>query len=348
MKKLRKVLALVLCGFVVLLLIGLCIPTWTPAISGENSVSTLELVNINGAEHALMIRGNDTNNPLLIFVHGGPGCSEIPYVVKYQNLLERQFTIVQYDQRGSGKSHRFSASYSSLTAGTLVDDLLVLTDYVKARFHKGKVLLVGHSFGTYLAMQAAAQAPENYYAYIGIGQMADTNLSERASLDYCLEQAKAKGDTALIAEMEALREDILSGQALMPRAYIRRYGGTARRIDEGGDYLEGFLLRPEYNLLDVLRYARGVAVSQEALLPPSLQLPLPELVTGLEIPCYFVMGKYDYMTAALSAKAYFDTLTAPKKEFVLFEDSAHYPQFEEKERFSRWMTERFAAVEEGE
>lgn len=94
--------------FVALIVIlGLFFPTWTPPIKGENSISFLGQVEINGAEHELMIRGVDLNSPIIIFVHGGPGCSEIPYVRKYQKELEQNFTIVHYDQRGSGKSYHF-------------------------------------------------------------------------------------------------------------------------------------------------------------------------------------------------------------------------------------------------
>lgn len=134
---------------VLVLAIGLVFPTWTPPIKGENSISSLKQIEINGTNHEVMIRGVDRGNPIVIFVHGGPGCSEIPYVRKYQDLLEKKFTVVHYDQRGSGKSYHFFEDYSTLSADLLVDDLLALSDYVEKEFGQEKVLLIGHSFGTY-------------------------------------------------------------------------------------------------------------------------------------------------------------------------------------------------------
>lgn len=101
------------------------------------------------------------------------------------------------------------------------------------------------------------------------------------------------------------------------------------------------LLSSEYNLLDVIRYNLGVSYSQNTLLKEVLKNPLPTKVKKLEIPCYFVMGKYDYMTTHNEAKNYFDQIDASPKEFITFEKSAHYPQFEEKKKFDKWMIDTF-------
>lgn len=113
-------------------------PTWTSHIKGDNSISALEQVEINGSNHEIMIRGTDKDNPVIIFVHGGPGCSEIPYAEKYQDLLETKFTVVNYDQRASGKSYHFFEDYSNLSSDLLVEDLLALTDYISERLGKEK------------------------------------------------------------------------------------------------------------------------------------------------------------------------------------------------------------------
>ena len=120
------------------MLLILFFPTWTPKINGENSIAILESIEINGTELEVMIRGVDRNNPMIIFVHGGPGCSEIPYVRKYQDILEEHFTIVHYDQRGSGKSYQFFEDYSTISSDQHVEDLLALTDYVKNEFSTRK------------------------------------------------------------------------------------------------------------------------------------------------------------------------------------------------------------------
>jgi len=325
----------------VVILLALFFPTWTPPIKGENSISMLTQLPFNGADHEVMIRGADRSNPIIIFVHGGPGCSEIPYVRKYQKELEKHYTIVHYDQRGSGKSYHFNEDYSNLTTDILVDDLLELTDVVTEMLDQPKALLAGHSFGTYIGLKAAAKAPEKYYAYIGIGQMSDTISGEIDGLNYTIEQAKLAGNDKDVQELEQMRSSIEQGEGYTPRTMLRKYGGAARLIDENEDYYKGFLLNPEYNGLDVIRYLKGVTLSQEILLAEDIKHPLPSLVQRVELPVYFVMGQYDYMTSVHAAKQYFAELEAPQKTFVTFEQSAHYPQFEEKEKFLEWLNETF-------
>lgn len=342
MKKLRRFLKGFTSAIVIIIILGLVFPTWTPSIKGDNSISELSEVLINGTKHQFMIRGKDKDNPIIIFVHGGPSCSEIPYVTKYQEKLEEHFTIVHYDQRGSGKSYHFFEDYSNLTCQLLVSDLLAVTDYISNRFGNKKIILIGHSFGTYIALQAASKAPEKFSAYIGIGQMSDPIKSELNSLNYCIEQANKAGNINDCKKLESLTTEIENGNIITPRSYIRKYGGASRLIDDNGDYIQGFLTHPEYNLFDVVRYFCGVSASQARLSKEAINKPLPSLVTEINIPCYFIMGQYDYMTATQSAKEYFDSIKADKKEFILYSNSAHYPQFEEMEKFDDWLINMFA------
>ncbi|PKQ93263.1 alpha/beta hydrolase [Paenibacillus sp. BGI2013] len=340
-KKIRKTLKYSIFSIILIVIVALIFPTWTPKIKGENSISMLEQVEINGTGHEVMIRGVDRTNPILIFVHGGPGCSEIPYVRKYQKELEQHFTVVHYDQRGSGKSYHFFEDYSNLTTDVLVDDLLALRDYVSKELGQEKVILIGHSFGTYIGMKAAAKAPTQFHAYIGIGQMANTLQSELESLEYTYEQAKQAGNEDDVKKLELIRSSIEQGKELTPRILLQKYGGAARLINENRDYISGFLLNPEYNGLDMIRFYSGMFSSQDILLREAFDQNLPEIVDHLEIPTYFVTGKYDYMTTANAARDYFDVLDAPIKDFIVLNESAHYPQFEEKEKFVKWLNELF-------
>jgi L-proline amide hydrolase len=321
-----------------LFVVGLFFPTWTPNISGKNGISELRKIRINNTNLEVMIRGVNRNNPIIVFVHGGPNCSEIPYVRKYQDLLEQEFTIVHYDQRGSGKSYNFGTDYSAVTASTHADDLNALTEYIEEYLNQDQVLLIGHSYGTYIATIAAAKEPELYRAYVGIGQMSDTIESELDGLYKCIAAAKTAGNTEDVTYLSGLEGSVSLGQAITPRNYVRKYGFAARKIDENEDYLKGFLFGSEYNLLDTIRFYTASVKYQDGLIMEALNNPVTDIVKELAIPVYFVMGKYDCMTSPEAAEKYLSSLDgAFPREMIIFENSAHYPQFEEKERFFDWM-----------
>jgi pimeloyl-ACP methyl ester carboxylesterase len=341
MKKIKKPIKFIGVIIIILLIIVLIRPTWTQPIKGNNSISTLEQMEINGSDNEILIRGKDKDNPVILFVHGGPGTSEIPYADKYQDLLESKFTVVNYDQRASGKSYHFFEDYSNLSPDILVEDLLAITDYITKRLGKEKVILIGHSYGTYIGMQAAYKAPEKYEAYVGIGQMSNIIESEIDNLNYTIEQAKNAGNRDDVIYLQGLTENIKNGDMFTPRNYVIKYGGATRLIDNPDGDNMGMLLSSEYNLLDVIRYNYGLTFSQNILLKDLTENPLPAIVTKLEVPVYFIMGKYDYMTSSNAAIKYFDMIEADKKEFISFEESAHYPQFEEEEKFYEWMYDTF-------
>lgn len=341
-RKISKIMRAIGILLLVLIMVGLFFPTWTPKIKGENSISELRKVKINDENLQVMIRGCDRNNPVLLFVHGGPCCSEIPYVVKYQKEWEKSFTIVHYDQRGSGKSYEFGKDYSNVTAQTHAEDLIALTEYIKEYLGKEQVILAGHSFGTYIAMNAVAKRPDLYQAYVGIGQMSNSIKSELYTLEDCIQAAETAGNTEDVTILTALRDSIEKGEQITPRQYVRKYGFAARNIDENLDYFEGFVLRPEYNLLDMIRFYTGSILHQDGLIQEALDNPISDLVTKVEIPLYFVMGKYDGMTSPKAAENYLNELeSTQEKELVIFEESAHYPQFEENEKFYEWLCEEF-------
>ncbi|MBQ2802334.1 MAG: alpha/beta hydrolase [Lachnospiraceae bacterium] len=317
-------------------------PTWTPKIKGDNSISELRKVNIGDTQLEIMIRGFDRDNPILIFVHGGPCCSEIPYVRKYQEELEKDFTIVHYDQRGTGKSYVFGEDYSDITTVTHVSDLVELTKYIESYLGKEQVILLGHSFGTYIATMAVAQNPKLYQAYIGIGQMSNPIDGELNNLYRCIEAAEEAGNEKDMNYLKSIEPSILEGEIITPRNYVRKYGFAARKIDDNVDYFFGFLFGTEYNLLDAIRFYTASIKYQDNLIVESTNNPIAQIVTEINVPVYFVMGKYDGMTSPESAENYLYRLTGDGvKEFVLFEESAHYPQFEEKEKFCQWMKDTF-------
>jgi len=341
-KTISKISKIIGIGLLLFIAIRICSPAWTPAIRGENSISELKKVDINGTSLQLMIRGCDRNNPVLIFVHGGPCCSEIPYVRKYQKNLEKDFTIVHYDQRGSGKSFRFGDASGKASVITHTEDLIALTEYIEEYLQKEQVIVAGHSFGTYIATMAVAKRPDLYHAYIGIGQMSDTAEGELYNLERCITAAENAGNERDVRKLKNMKPVIEKGEDITPRSYVRKYGFAARKINDNADYVKAFLFGTEYNLRDAIRFYAGSIKHQDALLKEASKKPLSEIVTEINIPVYYVMGTYDGMTSPEAAENYLHTIAGEgTKEMVLFEQSAHYPQFEEEEAFYQWMKETF-------
>lgn len=333
-------------GTVTLLLLfviaGLFFPTWTKKKEGEASISELVDVQINGTKISLMLRGDNIAYPIILFVHGGPANSEIPYVRKYQDMLEQNFLVVHYDQRASGKSFHFMEDYSNLSIKEHVDDLDAVTDYLRERFHKQKIILIGHSFGTYIATIAASEHPEKYTAYIGIGQKGDPNESEYDSLNFCIQQAQKAGNQKDYTYLKNIEMDVRNLKIITPREYVRKYGGTAIKIDDVDDLVKGLFWGTEYNFYDVITYCVGALYSQSKLIKESQEQPLPQIVKELDLPFYFIMGEQDYMTSVSAASHYFQDIACKyEHELIVYSGCAHFPQFEEEERFYEWMLEKF-------
>lgn len=340
-KAIRLTVVSVLTAVVVFFVVELLRPTYTPGIKGENSISELKQVSVNDTRLEVMIRGADRTNPVVLFVHGGPCCPEIPYVRKYQTDLEKEFTIVHYDQRGCGKSYVFGEDYSADTVQTHVEDVVALTEYLQTELQTDRVILIGHSFGTYIATCAAAARPDLFLAYVGIGQMSDTVESERITLDKLICAAEEAGNKRDADRLREWMPAVGSGEMLIPRDMIRKYGMAARGINDTADYPIGILFGTEYNLTDGIRLAIS-SKYQKGLLAESIRNPLTGTVTELDLPIFFVMGRYDGMTAPETAERYLYALGGEgTREWVLFDDSAHYPQFEERDAFLSWMVQTF-------
>lgn len=331
---------------ILLLFAFLFFPSWTPKIKDghgkvlPDSVSTLEQVTIGGVKQSVLIRGNHIENPIILFLHGGPGYPQIAYARKYQRQLEKDFIVVNWDQRGSGKSYHWNLTDEDLNVDKLIQDTHELTEYLSDRFNQPKIFIAGHSWGSLLGTLTVQKYPEDYLAYIGIGQVANSPLGEKKSYEFALREATRLNNQKAIKELESIgmppyrnpRKD-----TTLERKWVSAFGGSERNSSTYEDLIRGVLFAPEYTWLDGIKLAIGDSFSRNAILPQTANTNLFETVPELKIPVYFFMGRYDYMTPSEVAYSYYGQLIAPVKQFVWFENSAHFPHFEEKERFSEWM-----------
>jgi pimeloyl-ACP methyl ester carboxylesterase len=306
------------------------------------SLSEKVFVEINGLKPGMIIQSKDLANPVLLYLHGG--IPDYFLTEKYPTGLEDHFTVVWWEQRGSGISYSPDIPREMMTQEQMISDTLAVTNYLRQRFGVEKIYLVGHSGGTFIGIQAAARAPELYYAYIGVAQMSNQLKSEKLAYDYMLQQFKANGNTEMVRKLEAAPVTMTGGtpdayRALRDPAMHSLGIGTTHDMDSilTGIVLPSFQSR-EYTLSEKINTWCGKAASGIAQLwDEMLATDLSQEVTEFSIPVYLVSGIYDYTVNYALARDYFEKIRAPIKGFYTFEQSAHSPLFEEPERMQTIM-----------
>jgi len=247
----------------------------------------------------------------------------------FQHEVEKEFVVVQWDRRAAGKSYREDIS-STLTTEQLVVDTVELTNVLRARFHQDRIYLVGHSWGTYLGMLVIARHPELYHTYVGIGQLARSSPIAGIQDEYIRQTARRMGDQDAIKELEekgaGVRETLLF-----------KFGGEIHNAKSFAPLLLTGLAAPEYSLRDARNIPKGVPLYSRNFVYNSISGELMDVITRVEIPVYFFTGRYDYCDPFTLTEQYFSKINAPEKHIVWFEESAHFPFYEEPEAFARQM-----------
>jgi pimeloyl-ACP methyl ester carboxylesterase len=297
------------------------------------SISEKIRVNINGVDQGMFIQGRNAANPVLLYLHGGVPDHFLND--RYPTGLEELFTIVWWEQRGSGLSYHPDMAPESLNPEQLIADTLELTKHLRARFGQDKIYLMGRSGGTFFGIQAAARAPQLYHAYIAVAQISNQLESERLAHRYMLARYKDEGNHKMAQRLENAP---VGATAPLPDAYLKVRDvamhelGVSTTHDMKSVFTDMFLrslLHREYTLGEKINLWRGKLFSGSRLWNTQLSTDLTKKVTRLEIPVYFLHGVYDYTVSYPLAKAYFEQLDAPVKGFYTFQQSAHTPFFEE-------------------
>ena len=334
----------------VLALVGVVL-WWSPGrptpFLGDNgkplpgSISEKIHVNINGVEQGTFIKGKDSGNPVLLYLHGG--MPDYFLTQDYPTGLDEYFTVVWWEQRGSGLSYSSDNPPESVNPDQLVSDTLSLTNYLRTRFGQQKIYLMGHSGGTFIGIQAAARAPELYRAYIGVAQMSNQLESEKLAYAYMLQRFKDDGNAKMVRTLE---EAPVTDSVPLPDSYLSVRDSAMHSLGIGTTHdmksiVTGLLLRSfenrEYTLGEKIGMWRGKIFSGSRLWNTQLSTDLTKKVTRLEIPVYFLHGVYDYTVSYPLAKSYYEQLDAPLKGFYTFTKSAHSPLFEEPKRMREIM-----------
>ncbi len=325
-----------------LLLATGCTSVHTPPITDAQgrplagSIARLEPLVLGGVRQWVLLRGADATAPLLLKLHGGPGQAEMA-TVPFNRALEQDFVVVEWDQRGAGKSAEAIEPDDAMTIERIVADTIELSERLLQRFGQRRLVLVGHSWGSVIGLLAVQRRPELYRAFVSTGQIVHLASAGRLSHQALVDEATRRGDADALATLQRIGPPPYLGESAAPsqQAYLdllQRLGGLWQ-ADEPFDRIGWMLRAPEYAWPEKLAYTAAAERSAGRLMPQLAAIDLRQAVPSVQVPVYFAAGRHDRLQPPALSRAYFDALQAPAKHWAWFETAAHFPQWEEPAHF---------------
>jgi len=345
----RAIVSGVLAVVLVLMVIASQWLAYTPPIIGEDSkplegsIASLEKVDLNGSQQWISIRGQDATKPVLLFLAGGPGGSQLAAVRDQLGPLEEQFVVVGWDQPGSAKSYN-AVPQADIDRQRYVDDGCALASYLIERFGQEKIYLVGESWGSALGIWMVQQQPELFHAFVGTGQMVDFLETEHYCYNLAMQTAQERGDTATMEKLTAQGPPPYYGKgvAMKMASYLMYLFGVMNsnpEIASSSHNTFADMAGTEYGLFDKLTYLLGMTDTLGVVYQQLYDLDLREQAAELDVPVYFFLGRHDINAPTALAEEYCDVLSAPHKEIIWFEHSGHTPWIDENALFAQTLTD---------
>ena len=277
-------------------------------------IDSLEDLSINGIKQWIYIRSCNKNNPVLLFLHGGPGFPGIAAAQAYQSGLEKRFTVVQWDQRGAGKSYSPTIPKETMNINQFVSDLYELVNHIKNRLKCQKVYLIGHSWGAMLGILAVKQHPELFNCFISVGQLVNHKLASEVRYPFLLEEAKKHGDIEAITKIEGS-----NGWGMVEYEYSVKFGGAFNGKSDTNQLINIFFGNNTlYTDSEKQSIPNGMGFSDESMWDEIHTINLLITADKIDIPVLFISGKHDKLTPTEVVTKYYETLEAPKKKDFVF------------------------------
>jgi pimeloyl-ACP methyl ester carboxylesterase len=315
------------------------IADWRKITSSQGVDERLEIP-IGGIRQWISVRGRDRRNPIILMIHGGPASPEMQTSWTWQSGWEDYFTVVQWDQRGAGKT--FVANDPGVVGPTLslsriADDGAEVVQYLRKRYGKDRVFVIGHSWGSLVGLTLAHRHPELLYAYVGMGQLISGVENERVGYQLTLEEAQARHDAAAVDELKAIAPypeadgSVPFAKVNVERKWSVKYGGLTWGRESLDYYSNLAELSPDYSPAEGAAVDQGAQFSVPRLLPDMMKFDYSG-VTDFKCPIFIFAGRHDTTTPSQIAADWLARVHAPKKGLVWFENSAHMMEVEEHGR----------------
>lgn len=306
----------------------------TEAISGTRSIAELREVELCGMRQWISVRGEDREKPILLWLHGGPGLAQMPIAHHFDGDLEEEFVVVHWDQRGAGKSNPFDFDESTITFEKYICDGYNLVKYLQESFGEEKIYLAGHSWGSKLGIELVNRYPEDFHAYVSVNQIVDVQEGMDIAYEWLMEEILESGDEGDLRKLEGIGQPPYTVPQYRTFAFLLAdYGGNLDMTKE--ELVAIGLQSPEYTLIDYIQWLDGALRGPAPMWKSSADhdIDYREEITSVDIPIYFFIGRNDYTTPFVLVEEYFEIIEAPKKELIVFENSAHTPFLGETEKF---------------
>lgn len=362
----KRAISLIPSGILTLAVAGLAVlvalPGSTPAVTGADgqpvpgSIAELTTVELGGQQQSILVRASDPDDPVLLYLSGGPGQSDLGYGRVLLEPLVADFVVVVWDQRGTGTSYGALDPSETLTLDQAVADTIQLSSLLADRFDEERIYLLGESWGSTLGVLAAQERPDLFHAYIGSGQMVSQRVTDQIIWRDLLAHADRTGNGELYDQVLTFGEPpyrdapwsnsivmghypLLETAYTPPAAYIERGEGSG--IGPYG------VLASEYGLVDKVNALRGLLDTFSLMYPQLQDLDFRVDVPALDLPVYVLDGEHELRGRRDLALEWFEGLSAPSKELVTYADAGHSVVFEQADAFHRLMVDQIVPATYG-
>jgi pimeloyl-ACP methyl ester carboxylesterase len=319
-------------------------------IHSSNGINRLEPLQVGGIVQWVEVRGENIDNPILLFIHGGPGVAFIPLSASFQGPWEKHFVVVQWDQRGAGKTYASNdreLQRKTMNVPQMEQDAVDVANYLRHRFRRQRIFVVGHSWGSLLGLWLAHEHPELMYAYVGVAQVISVKQNEEVAYQDALHQARVRNNQPALTALESIAPypppEVDPRKAQTAQGWQTELLGppaSGPRFMDIRRLLLDLVSAPQYSLTDVVGFVGGQMLSLEVLVPEVARLDLSRLGPDFHVPVFFFEGTHDPYNRPLLVQEYSRAVNAPHKELIWFDNSGHFPFFEEKQRFTEELVRR--------
>jgi len=302
-------------------------------------IKAIEYIEINNSKQCVSIRSRKPDNPILLYLHGGPGDAAMPLVTKYNKGLEDIFTVVIPEQRGAGKSYYPFSETDNITIDTFVEDICTLSKILLERYKQDKLYLVGHSWGSVLGMKFIKRYPNLVHTYVGCGQVVNMKKSSQNALDFALQKNIENKNSKVIDRLKSINcsytQETWLNDLLFVTKQVIKHGGSLYGKTNFNRFVFDFLFSSDYTLKELINRQKGSLQSIKYLWHELMDVDF-EKITEYDVPVIFAQGRGDYQVSSVLVNDYFETIKTAK-QFFWFENSCHFPQWSEPKKFYEVM-----------